>query len=84
MCTGAALLYKVKRYFFLQMITECKLCYDRVIVGENKNFSSFAEKIMEDSSVEVELMQDDSCIEMMKTFIENNRNLWFEDIHEVE
>lgn len=68
MCTGATLLYKI----------------NRVVVGENKNFSSFAEKIMADAGVEVTLVQDEGCIQMMKNFIENNGPLWNEDIHEIE
>ena len=66
-------------------------------MGENKNFSSFAEKIMADAGVEVTLVQvitlprmlilimiqDEGCIQMMKNFIENNGPLWNEDIHEM-
>ena len=57
--------------------------YFRVIVGENKNFSSFAEGIMADAKVDVNLLQDDECITMMKEFIQNNGELWNEDIHEI-
>ena len=75
------------------------LSFIRVVVGENKNFSSFAEKIMADAGVEVTLVQvmtlarmmlilimiqDEGCIQMMKNFIENNGPLWNEDIHEIE
>ena len=75
------------------------LSFIRVVVGENKNFSSFAEKIMADAGVEVTLVQvmtltrmvkmmimiqDEGCIQMMKSFIENNGPLWNEDIHEIE
>ena len=75
------------------------LSFIRVVVGENKNFSSFAEKIMADAGVEVTLVQvmtlarmmlilimiqDEGCIQMMKNFIENNGPLWNEDIHEFE
>merc|ERR1711920_1167088 len=66
MCTGTALLYKIKR----------------VIVGENQNFSSFAEGIMTDAKVDVSLLQDEECIRMMREFIQNNGELWNEDIHE--
>ena len=55
----------------------------RVVVGENKNFSSFAESIMADAKVDVNLLQDDECIAMMKDFIQNNGELWNEDIHEI-
>jgi len=63
MCTGATLLYKIKT----------------VVVGENVNFSSFAEKIMREQGVKVVLAQDPHCIQMMKTFIEGNNNLWKEE-----
>merc|ERR1712002_459129 len=68
MCTGATLLYKIRR----------------VIVGENKNFSSFAEGVMAGQGVSVTLVQDRDCIAMMKTFIRENRDLWEEDIHKID
>merc|ERR1711942_157951 len=40
MCTGTSLLYKIKR----------------VIVGENKNFSTFAESVMASQGVEVSIV----------------------------
>ena len=55
----------------------------RVIVGENRNFSSFAEGIMADAKVDVNLLQDEECIAMMRDFIQNNEELWNEDIHEI-
>eukprot|EP00090_Calanus_glacialis_P008408 TRINITY_DN16737_c0_g1_i1.p1 TRINITY_DN16737_c0_g1~~TRINITY_DN16737_c0_g1_i1.p1 ORF type:complete len:155 (+),score=38.65 TRINITY_DN16737_c0_g1_i1:87-551(+) len=68
MCTGATLLYKIKR----------------VIVGENKNFSSFAEGVMAAQGVNVTLVQDKDCITMMETFIKENKDLWEEDIHKID
>merc|ERR1719350_1253001 len=62
MCTGMALLYKIKR----------------VIVGENKNFSSFAEGVMADAKVDINFLQDDECVTMMRDFIQNNEELWNE------
>ena len=38
---------------------------------------------MKEAGVEVELLQDDECIEMMGDFIEKNKELWFEDIHKI-
>merc|ERR1711962_736175 len=67
MCTGASLLYKIKR----------------VVVGENINFSSFAEGVMASQGVEVHLIQDSSCIEMMESFIKEKNDLWQEDIHDI-
>merc|ERR1711892_1065882 len=68
MCTGATLLYKIKS----------------VIVGENKSFSSFAEGVMASQGVEVSPVQDEDCINMMETFIRENKNLWEEDIHKID
>ena len=85
MCTGTALLYKIKRCRVqeperaVSVILHC-----RVIVGENKNFSSFAEGVMADAKVDVNLLQADECVTMMKDFIQNNEELWNEDIHELK
>ena len=38
---------------------------------------------MKDAGVDVELLQDDECIEMMRDFVEKNTELWYEDIHEI-
>ena len=84
--------------WLLFTLSVISLSFIRVVVGENKNFSSFAEKIMADAGVEVTLVQvitlprmlilimiqDEGCIQMMKNFIENNGPLWNEDIHEFE
>ena len=67
MCTGAALLYKIRR----------------VVVGENINFNSFAEGVMAGQGVAVEVVQDPACVEMMASFIKEQPDLWTEDIHDV-
>lgn len=51
----------------------------KVVVGENRNFTG-AEDYMRGSGVDVEVVQDDECIEMMAQFIKDNPNLWNEDI----
>ena len=73
---------EVNRY---ECFKESDLKWDnsRVIVGENRNFSSFAEGIMADAKVDVNLLQDEECIAMMRDFIQNNGELWEEDIHEI-
>ena len=38
---------------------------------------------MADANVDVSLLQDEECIEMMRYFIKNNEELWNEDIHEI-
>ena len=85
MCTGASLLYKIKT-----SVSPCPtqpeyiVDISRVLVGENVNFSSFAEQVMRDQGVKVCLLQDSHCIQMMKTFIQENTDLWKEDVHEIE
>ena len=51
----------------------------RVIVGENSNFMG-EEALLRSRGVQVEVLQDDRCIEMMRQFIKENPHLWNEDI----
>lgn len=51
----------------------------KVIVGENKTFMG-AEDHLRNNGVEVIVLQDESCIAMMKTFINESPDLWNEDI----
>jgi len=53
----------------------------KVIVAESKTFSG-AREFMESHGVEVIDLADAECIEMMTNFIENNHDLWNEDIGE--
>jgi len=51
----------------------------RVIVGENRNFLG-AEDYMGSQGVQVEVVQDVECIQLMQKFIAENPGLWNEDI----
>ena len=51
----------------------------RIIVGENKNFLG-AEALLCSNSVEVIVLQDDRCIELMQRMINQRMDLWLEDI----
>jgi cytosine deaminase len=51
----------------------------RVIVGENKNFLG-AEQLMCSNGVDVTVLQDARCIELMRRLIEQKPDLWSEDI----
>ena len=53
----------------------------RVVIAENVNFVG-EEALLKSRGVELEVLQDADCIEMMKTFIEENPTLWNEDIGE--
>lgn len=51
----------------------------RVIVGENVNFQG-AEDLFRDHGIEVTVVEDERCIEMMRVFIRDHGDLWHEDI----
>lgn len=59
MCTGACLLYKIKR----------------VVIGENQNFVG-GEKTLKERGVELVVLQDEECIELMANFIKKRPELW--------
>lgn len=51
----------------------------KVVIGENKTFLG-DEVLLKARGVNVEVLNDASCIEMMTNFIEQNPALWNEDI----
>jgi len=51
----------------------------RVVVGENRNFMG-EEALLRSRGVEVEVLQDPVCIELMQRFIAARPDLWDEDI----
>jgi cytosine/creatinine deaminase len=51
----------------------------KVIVGENKTFMG-AEALLIQNGVEIIVMNNNECIEMMENFIKTNPTLWNEDI----
>lgn len=51
----------------------------RVIIGENTTFQG-EEDLLRSRGVEVELLQDSACIQMMQAFIADQPGLWNEDI----
>ncbi len=51
----------------------------RVVVGENTTFMG-DEDHLRANGVEVEVIQDPACHDMMAAFIEANPELWYEDI----
>lgn len=65
MCSGAILLYGIKK----------------VIIGENKTFCG-PEEYVRSRGVEVTVVDNKECQQLMETFIENSPELWFEDIGE--
>src|SRR6202163_1425919 len=51
----------------------------RVVVGENKTFLG-AEDYMRSQGIQVDVLQDEECIQVMTDFIQSNTALWNEDI----
>jgi cytosine/creatinine deaminase len=63
------------------MCTGTALLYriPRVIVGENRNFMG-AEDLFKSKRVELVVVQDPRCIELMARFVREKPDLWNEDI----
>ena len=51
----------------------------KVIVGENTTFTG-EEELLRSRGVEVDVLQDKACIQMMQAFITERPELWNEDI----
>lgn len=51
----------------------------RVVAGENLTFMG-EEALLRSRGVDVQVLQDKTCIEMMRTFIRTRPELWNEDI----
>ena len=51
----------------------------RVVVGENRTFRG-AEDYMRSQGIQVEVVQDAECIQLMTEFIRDHPQLWNEDI----
>ncbi len=68
-------------------LSPCSMCsgaialygIPKIIVGENKTFQG-EEEWLRAKGHEVEVVDDEACIKMMETFIEENPTLWNEDI----
>ena len=63
------------------MCTGAVLLYGipRVVIGENRTFLG-AEDLLRQHGVEVVVVDDAECVELMTTFIRENPALWNEDI----
>jgi len=51
----------------------------RVVIGENKTFMG-EEDYLRSKGVDVEVLQNETCITMMRKFIKENPELWNEDV----
>jgi cytosine deaminase len=66
------------------MCTGAILLYEipRVVIGENRTFLG-AEDLLRTNGVEVVVVDDQRCVDMMTGFIQARPDLWNEDIGEV-
>lgn len=68
-------------------LSPCSMCsgtillygIPKVVIGENETFVG-EEKWLTERGVEVMVVNDPSCKELMKSFIASNQDLWHEDI----
>lgn len=68
-------------------LSPCSMCsgaillygIPRIIVGENRTFMG-EEELLRSRGVNVEVLQDESCITLMRDFIAARPDLWNEDI----
>lgn len=82
-----ALVYKESVLY--TTLSPCSMCtgaillygIPQVIIGENKTFLG-AEELLREKGVEVIVLNDQGCIDLMQTFIAENPELWNEDIGE--
>ena len=51
----------------------------KIVVGENMTFMG-EEELLRSRGVSVDVVQDQACVEMMRSFIEERPELWNEDI----
>ncbi|GAB4195128.1 MAG: nucleoside deaminase [Wenzhouxiangellaceae bacterium] len=72
-------------------LSPCSMCsgaiqlygIPRVVVGENQTFMG-EEQWLRERGVEVTVLQDQTCIDMMNAFIQQHPELWNEDIGETD
>lgn len=78
-----------QRAVLYSTLSPCDMCsgavllykIPHVIVGENQTFRG-PEEYLRSRGVNVEVVNNQECIELMKEFIETNPSLWDEDIGE--
>jgi cytosine deaminase len=79
-----------RRSVIYTTLSPCHMCsgaillygIPRVVVGENRTFIG-AEDLLRANGVEIEVVDDQRCIDLMSGFIEARPDLWNEDIGEV-
>jgi len=70
-------------------LSPCAMCsgaillygISKVVVGENQTFMG-EEALLRERGVDVQVLQDAACVDLMRTFIASRPELWNEDIGE--
>ena len=78
-----------RRSVIYTTLSPCDMCsgaillYDipKVVIGENTTFTG-AEELLRSRGVEIEVLSDQRCIDLMTSFIDTRPELWNEDIGE--
>jgi cytosine/creatinine deaminase len=78
-----------RRATLYSTLSPCDMCsgaillygIPKVVIGENRTFCG-PEDYVRSRGVEIEVVDNEKCKQLMKTFIENNPELWNEDIGE--
>jgi cytosine deaminase len=76
-----------KKTILYTTLSPCSMCsgaillygIPKVVIGENQNFMG-EEAWLKSRGVELEILQNEECILLMKQFIETKPELWNEDI----
>ena len=87
--TGRLKASDYKKATIYSTLSPCDMCsgaiilygIPKVVIGENRTFKG-PEDYTQSRGIEVVVLDDPECIEIMTEFIENNPELWNEDIGE--
>ena len=65
------------------MCSGAALLYEipKIVIGENRTFQG-PEEYLRSRGVELTIIDDDACVQLMREFIDKNPDLWNEDIGE--
>lgn len=86
---GRLVASEYRRSAIYTTLSPCHMCtgaillygIPRVVIGENRTFLG-AEDLLRSNGIEVVVVDDPRCVDMMRTFIEARPELWNEDIGE--
>ena len=78
-----------RRAVLYSTLSPCDMCsgtallykIPRVVIGENQTFQG-PEDYLRSRGVELTILNDQTCVDLMAQFIQSNPKLWHEDIGE--